>query len=50
MAVQDKKPVAYSYVRFSSAQQALGDSLRRQVDEAEKYCRENGLELHPVSF
>lgn len=49
-ATEGKKPIAYSYVRFSSPQQALGDSLRRQVEDAEKYCRENGLELHPVSF
>jgi DNA invertase Pin-like site-specific DNA recombinase len=50
MDAESKKPIAYSYVRFSSAQQALGDSLRRQVALAEEYCREHGLELHPVSF
>lgn len=42
--------MAYSYVRFSTAKQLLGDSLRRQVEECEKYCRENGLDLHPVSY
>lgn len=41
---------AYSYVRFSTSRQELGDSLRRQVESCEKYCRENNLELHPVSY
>lgn len=44
------KPVAYSYVRFSTSKQELGDSLRRQVDACERYCREHELELHPVSY
>jgi DNA invertase Pin-like site-specific DNA recombinase len=48
--IQGKKPVAYSYVRFSTAKQELGDSLRRQVERAEKYCEEEGLQLHPVSY
>ena len=46
----EKKPIAYSYVRFSTSKQELGDSLRRQVDACEKYCEKNGLELHPVSY
>lgn len=45
-----KKPVAYSYVRFSTSQQELGDSLRRQVTMAEEYCKKHGLDLHPVSY
>lgn len=44
------KPVAYSYVRFSTARQELGDSLRRQVKMAEEYCAKHGLDLHPVSY
>ena len=36
---------AYSYIRFSSPEQAKGDSYRRQRDAAVKYCKENGLEL-----
>lgn len=44
------RPVAYSYVRFSTAKQMLGDSLQRQVEACEAYCRENGLDLHPVSY
>ena len=42
--------VAYSYVRFSTVKQELGDSLRRQVAMAEEYCAKNGLDLHPVSY
>lgn len=45
-----KTRVAYSYVRFSTSKQELGDSLRRQVSMAEEYCSKHGLELHPVSY
>ncbi len=40
-----QKPRAYSYIRFSNATQAAGDSYRRQREAAEKYCAEHGLEL-----
>lgn len=36
---------AYSYVRWSSPQQRLGDSLRRQTEKAERYAVEHGLTL-----
>ena len=36
---------AYSYVRFSSPEQAKGDSLRRQLDLSKQYAEANGLEL-----
>lgn len=36
---------AYSYIRFSSPQQAEGDSLRRQVERSQKYAKEHGLTL-----
>ena len=39
---------AYSYVRFSTAGQAKGDSLRRQSKEAlnsEAWCKQNGYSL-----
>ena len=36
---------AYSYIRFSTPQQALGDSLRRQTEKAAKYAVEHGLVL-----
>ncbi len=42
-------PLAYSYVRFSSAQQSMGDSLRRQVELTERYCEKKGLTLARAS-
>ena len=38
-------PKAYSYIRFSTPEQAKGDSLRRQLEGARQYCAEHGLEL-----
>ncbi|MEO6847619.1 MAG: recombinase family protein, partial [Chthoniobacterales bacterium] len=40
-----KKPLAYSYVRFSTLDQQKGDSMRRQVERSERYAAENGLEI-----
>ncbi len=39
------RPQAYSYIRFSSPEQAKGDSLRRQVEASRAYAEEHGLEL-----
>jgi DNA invertase Pin-like site-specific DNA recombinase/uncharacterized protein (UPF0335 family) len=39
------KPLAYSYIRWSSAIQTEGDSNRRQLEAAERYAAEHGLEL-----
>lgn len=39
------KPKAYSYLRFSTPEQAKGDSQRRQMEIAQRYAREHGLEL-----
>lgn len=39
------QPKAYSYLRFSTPEQALGDSKRRQVDMARAWAVENGLTL-----
>lgn len=36
---------AYSYVRFSSAAQELGDSIRRQTQAAKDICQRNGWAL-----
>lgn len=36
---------AYSYIRMSTSQQLRGDSLRRQTERAEQFCREHGLDL-----
>lgn len=41
---------AYSYVRFSSFRQKGNDSVRRQVALAEKYARDNNLELQQLSM
>lgn len=38
-------PRAYSYIRFSTPEQARGDSLRRQLAAAEAWCAERGLTL-----
>jgi DNA invertase Pin-like site-specific DNA recombinase/predicted metal-dependent hydrolase len=37
--------VAYSYKRFSTPEQAKGDSLRRQTAAAEEWCEQNGYLL-----
>jgi len=36
---------AFSYLRFSSPQQASGDSVRRQMDGAADWCRRNKIDL-----
>ena len=38
-------PLAFSYVRFSHPDQGKGDSLRRQTQGAEQWCKRNGAEL-----
>jgi DNA invertase Pin-like site-specific DNA recombinase len=42
--------VAYSYIRFSSKKQELGDSLRRQVQMAEAYAAKMGWKIEERSF
>jgi DNA invertase Pin-like site-specific DNA recombinase len=39
------RPRAYNYVRFSTPEQAQGDSYRRQTEAAAAYARIHGLEL-----
>ncbi len=39
------KPMAFSYLRFSTPEQALGDSERRQVEAAEKWAKQKRLKL-----
>jgi len=41
----NNKPIAYSYIRFSTPEQLKGDSLRRQLDKSQKYAEEHGLDL-----
>ena len=38
--------IAISYVRWSTIEQKLGDSKRRQVENTEKFCTENHLVLN----
>jgi DNA invertase Pin-like site-specific DNA recombinase len=38
-------PTAYSYLRFSSPEQAKGDSVRRQTEATADWCRRNGAQL-----
>jgi len=41
---------AYSYIRFSSKAQELGDSLRRQVEATAEYCKQHNLKLSDKSY
>ena len=41
---------AYSYLRFSSAKQRDGDSLRRQTENRDRACREFGWQLSNQTF
>lgn len=43
-AVQTR-PKAYSYVRFSTPEQARGDSKRRQIEKAKEYAAAHELDL-----
>ena len=45
MSAPSALPKAYSYVRFSTPQQALGDSLQRQAEKAAKWAADHGLTL-----
>src|SRR5262245_17290487 len=38
-------PLAYSYLRFSSPQQAAGDSIRRQTQATRDWCDRNKVPL-----
>ncbi|HIF9169514.1 TPA: recombinase family protein [Photobacterium damselae] len=42
--------IAYSYIRFSSIQQAHGDSLRRQSQLAANYCNDHNLTLSETNY
>jgi DNA invertase Pin-like site-specific DNA recombinase len=41
---------AYSYVRFSTPEQEMGDSERHQIALAKSYCAKNGLQLSETVF
>ena len=40
---------AFSYARFSTAEQMEGRSLKRQEEAAKAYCQRNGLTLEELS-
>src|SRR6266566_4399706 len=42
---QPARPRAYSYIRFSTPEQAAGDSRRRQTELAARYANAHGLDL-----
>ncbi len=42
---QALRPRAYSYIRFSTPEQARGDSLRRQTERAAAWAAAQGLDL-----
>ncbi|GEM_PF-3152665 len=44
-SMKSGRPKAYSYVRFSTAEQAAGNSLSRQLEAARKHAALNGWEL-----
>lgn len=46
----DRRPKAYSYVRFSTKRQAKGDSLQRQLDRSRSYAAEFDLDLQEVTY
>jgi DNA invertase Pin-like site-specific DNA recombinase len=43
-----EKPVAYSYIRFSTPEQKHGDSIRRQNEAREAWCKRNQIPLDTV--
>lgn len=44
-AAPPTKPIAFSYVRFSTPEQAAGDSLARQTTAAQGWCERNKVTL-----
>jgi DNA invertase Pin-like site-specific DNA recombinase len=42
--------IAYSYIRCSSREQLKGDSIRRQLAEAERYASKHGLALSEQGY
>jgi DNA invertase Pin-like site-specific DNA recombinase len=44
------RTTAYSYIRFSHPDQAKGNSLRRQMELAEAYCKRRGWTLSKATY
>jgi DNA invertase Pin-like site-specific DNA recombinase len=45
-----QKGTVYSYARWSSEQQTLGDSERRQISQAQRFAEQHGLKLSNETF
>ena len=45
-----KQPIAYSYIRFSTPDQARGDSMRRQAKATKDWCETYGYRLAETVF
>ena len=45
-----QRPKAYSYLRFSTPEQAQGDSYRRQTEAATAYAERHGLDLDNLTY
>jgi DNA invertase Pin-like site-specific DNA recombinase len=43
--IETTDDLGYSYIRFSSPEQQKGDSLRRQTEATEAWCKRNGVRL-----
>jgi DNA invertase Pin-like site-specific DNA recombinase len=48
--MHENKPLAFSYVRFSTPEQAKGDSLRRQSEAAEAWAVAHGMDLSDLTL
>ena len=48
--IKDKYDVVISYIRFSSAIQEKGDSIRRQNTNAKRFIEDHGLTLSDISY
>ena len=49
-SIKNKYDVVISYVRFSSAIQEQGDSIRRQTSSAKAFCEKHDLTLSNISY
>jgi DNA invertase Pin-like site-specific DNA recombinase len=50
VATTGERPKAFSYVRFSTPEQSKGASYARQIEAAQVYAREHGLELAETTY
>jgi DNA invertase Pin-like site-specific DNA recombinase len=48
LADERVRSICYSYIRFSSRRQRLGDSKRRQLERGEDFCLRHGWRLDPT--